>query len=103
MVQTSGTNIQEDMHSSELHAGSVVPYHTNTKLRKDCNPGELTLYDIKKTICQQNVQEAYNDANWLKKEAHSLFKLGFLSLEHREQVEDVYDSISFSVLKFCRL
>lgn len=103
--ETVFSAVQEDLHSSELHAGSVVPYHTNTKLRKDCNPGEYllsTLYNIKKTICQQNVQEAYNDAKRLKREAHSLFKLGFLSLEHRAQVEDVYDAISFSVLKFCR-
>lgn len=93
------------INDETVFSGSVVPYHTNTKLRKDCNPGEYllsTLYNIKKTICQQNVQEAYSDAKRLKREAHSLFKLGFLSLEHRAQVEDVYDAISFSVLKFCR-
>lgn len=101
----SGTAAQEDLLSSEMHAGSIVLYHTNTKLREDCNPGECllsTFYDINRTICQQNFQEAYNDAKRLKREAHSLFKLGYLSLEHRAQVEAVYDAISFSVLKFCK-
>lgn len=87
------------------YSGSIVPYHTNTKLQEDCNPGEYLLsafHAINKTICQQNFQEAYNDAKRLKREAHGLFKLGFLSLEHRAQVEAVYDAISFNVLKLCR-
>jgi len=53
-------------YSSEFHA----PYHTNTKLQEDCNPGEYllsTFYDINKTIRQQNFQEAYNEAKRLKR------------------------------------
>ena len=42
-IAYSGTISQEDLHSSELCARPIVPYHTNTNLRKDCNASEYVL------------------------------------------------------------
>ena len=42
-IAYSGTTAQEDLHSSELCAHPIVPYHTNANLQKDCNASEYVL------------------------------------------------------------
>ncbi|KAH9325259.1 hypothetical protein KI387_005437, partial [Taxus chinensis] len=84
----------------EDYSGSIM--HANTTVKEDCNPGDellSTFREVSRTICQRNLWEAYKDAKQLKRKSQTLFKLGSLSLEHRAQMDTLYDAISFTVLE----
>ncbi|GLJ41046.1 hypothetical protein SUGI_0849780 [Cryptomeria japonica] len=96
--ESSGTTIVQSIDKAD-YSGSIM--HANINDQEDCNPGDDLLssfHEVSRTMCQQNLLEAFNDAKQLKQKAETLFKLGFLSLEDRAQMETLYDAISYTFL-----
>jgi arginine decarboxylase len=60
------------------------------------------LAEVNKNFTMKSFQEAFHDAVHYKEEALSLFKLGYLSLEDRARVENVFYLICQKILKVIR-
>ena len=60
------------------------------------------LYEVWSNVTPRGVQEAYHDAVQLKDEAHSAFGLGYLDLETRARVEELFASCCGRILACLR-
>ena len=60
------------------------------------------LYEAWSGVTPESVQEAYHDAVQLKEEAHSAFALGYLDLEARARVEELFASCCGRILDCLR-
>ncbi len=67
----------------------------------ECSPLR-SLYEAWELLSEKNLVEIYHDAQSLKDEALSLFKLGYLSLLDRAKMETVYWSICLRIRSICR-
>jgi arginine decarboxylase len=61
-----------------------------------------SLAETWRSITHKNFQEAYHDALQLKDEATSLFNLGYLGLEQRARVEQLFWGSCEAILKVIR-
>ncbi len=57
------------------------------------------LRDIIKGLTQKNLAESYHDAQQLKEEAFTMFKLGFLDLEDKAKIETLYWRLCQEIIK----
>ena len=76
------TNVIDTLHPSQAHYNTE---ETESEHRLVDNIRELG--DI---LNNENYQEVYNDANQMKDEALSAFKLGILNLDERAKIETLY-------------
>ena len=60
------------------------------------------LHEVWSGVTPESVQEAYHDAVRLKDEAHSAFSLGYLDLEARARVEEIFASCCGRILACLR-
>jgi len=78
--------------------GADVDYAVN-----DDTPDVLTnIVEVNRLFSLKNFQESFHDALHYKDEALTLFKLGYLSLEDRARVENVFWAICTKILKIIR-
>eukprot|EP01018_Ginkgo_biloba_P034014 Gb_41255 [translate_table: standard] len=104
-VNCSNGNVRGVRYFDECYSRSIQLNRTDEDVQGDHDPGEYllsTFYEVYQTMSEQNFKEAYNDAKQFKREGESLFKLGFFRLEHRAQLEALYDAISYRVLEYCK-
>ncbi|MHC5063315.1 MAG: biosynthetic arginine decarboxylase [Planctomycetota bacterium] len=67
----------------------------------ECSPLR-SLFEAWEQLNDKNFIETYHDAQALKDEALSLFKLGYLDLSDRAKMETVYSSICLRIRSYCR-
>jgi arginine decarboxylase len=60
------------------------------------------LYEVWSAISTRNVQESYNDALQLKEEATTAFALGYLDLQTRARLEELFWACCEKILKLVR-
>jgi arginine decarboxylase len=83
---------------NEVLSGQAVP----PPVRKDEHPVIQSLAETWRGITRKNFQEAYHDALQLKDEATSLFNLGYLDLQQRARVEQLFWGTCDSIVKIIR-
>ena len=73
-----------------LSVDRVAQEPTPRSVREDEHRVVRELYEVWENVSERNVLESYHDAMQLKDEATSLFSLGYLNLEERARIEEVY-------------
>ncbi|MGH7723909.1 MAG: biosynthetic arginine decarboxylase [Candidatus Eiseniibacteriota bacterium] len=83
---------------NEVLSGQAIP----PPVAKDEHPVIQSLAETWRGITRKNFQEAYHDALQLKDEATSLFNLGYLDLQQRARVEQLFWGSCDSIVKIIR-
>ncbi len=83
--------------TTELAAGRVPE-----SLPEDAPDVLYNLHECYQHITRKNIQEAFHDAMHYREEAMTLFKLGYLSLVGRSQVETLFWNCCRRILKIVR-
>ena len=73
-----------------LSVDRVAQEPTPRSIQEDEHRVVRELYEVWESVSERNVLESYHDAMQLKDEATSLFSLGYLNLEVRARIEEVY-------------
>lgn len=85
-----------------LGVNEVLPGGSPSPVAEDDHKVLHDLWNVWETVSRKNVQESYHDALQLREEATTLFSLGYLNLEVRARVEQLFGHCCGRILRILR-